>query len=126
MAGRTQESTTQIFGIVRKLQETTNSVVQVINGSQQQAEKTLEEMAKSGSTLAQISEKVGTISDMNHSIASATDLQQKSSTQVRTHIEELKRISGSTAEQGARLAVMSTDISAHTDDLRVIAEHFKV
>lgn len=126
MAGRTQESTTQIFGIVRKLQETTNSVVQVIQGSQQQAEKTLEEMAKSGTTLSQISEKVGTISDMNHSIASATDLQQKSSSQVRTHIEDLKRISGSTAEQGARLAAMSGDITAHTNDLRVIAEHFKV
>ena len=126
MAGRTQESTTQIFEIVRKLQETTNSVVQVILGSQREAEKTVEEMAKSGSTLAEISGKVGTISDMNRNIAATTDEQQRSSSQVRTRIQDLNRISGSTAEQGARLAAMSSDISAHTEELRAIAEHFKV
>ena len=64
--------------------------------------------------------------DMNRNIAATTDEQQRSSSQVRTRIQDLNRISGSTAEQGARLAAMSSDISAHTEELRAIAEHFKV
>lgn len=125
MAVRTQESTAKIFQIVNQLQQTTTSVVDVIMNSQREAEKTVEQVTGSGETLQSISTKVGTISNMNQTIAASTDEQQRASNDISQQMANLHRISGTTAEQGEKLAHISTNIKTLTANLKEIAEHFK-
>ncbi|WP_137939963.1 HAMP domain-containing methyl-accepting chemotaxis protein [Chitinivorax sp. B] len=125
MAARTRESTAQIFDIVSQLQATTASVVDVILTSQREAEKTVEQVTGSGQTLQEISDKVSTISSMNQTIAMATDQQQQASGDISSQMNDLHRISGTTAGQGKKLAQISSNIKQLTENLREISGHFK-
>lgn len=125
MAVRTQDSTGEIFEIVRKLQATTQSVVEVIQASQREAEVTVEDIQHSRGTLEAITDKVGTISAMNQTIADATNDQLSASARVDDRISALNNISNSTYEQSARLARISERIHTLTEDIRSVAGHFK-
>ncbi|MBB5017762.1 methyl-accepting chemotaxis protein [Chitinivorax tropicus] len=125
MAARTRDSTSQIFEIVSQLQATTASVVDVILASQREAEATVEQVTGSGQTLQEISDKVGTISRMNQTIAQATDQQQQASGQIGTQMDDLHRISAATEDQGKKLAKISSTIKQLTENLREVSGHFK-
>lgn len=66
-----------------------------------------------------------TIASMNMTIASATNEQQHVSSSINKRMADLNRISGTTEEQGQKLAQISTNIKSLAENLKEIAGHFK-
>lgn len=71
LAGRTQQSTSEISDIIHRLRSDSNKAVQAMRASQERANSLVEEAEKAGVSLGNISSSMLTINDMTSQIASA-------------------------------------------------------
>ncbi len=91
LASRTQASTQEIQTVIEELQSAARSAAEVMSHSQEQANTSVEQAAKTDASLATITEKVGSITRMNTEIANATGEQEKVSNNIKTNIEGIRK-----------------------------------
>jgi len=126
LAGRTQDSTTEINGIIEVLQSGSKNAVETMNKSREQAKSVVEQVLLSDASLTNISVATAKIDDMSDQIA--TSAEQQSAT-----IEEINRnivkISDSAYENSAsteRSEEMAHELQGLAHDLSKIMSGFKI
>jgi methyl-accepting chemotaxis protein len=124
LASRTQESTTEIEAIVHKLQNRTQSMVELINSCLIKGETSAQKAAAAGVMLEEITEHTKVITDMTNSIAAAIEEQSAVATEVNKHVTSIRSITDQTSESSQENAVMSESLSNQANSLHKTVEMF--
>jgi methyl-accepting chemotaxis protein len=101
LAQRTQEATEEINDMIARLQEGSSNAVKVMAEGRRQADLSVEQATRAGSSLSAITEAIGRISHMNEQIAAAVEQQTRAADTISA---SLNRINTSTGSNAARLS----------------------
>ncbi len=118
LAGRTQESTQEIHEMVISLKSATATMVDVIGKSNEQAESTVELAKEVGSHLAEITDEVAALSNMNTQIITAVGQQSQAVSDVDGNLNKISEMSQTTAEDSRRT-------NDHVETMTKLATHLK-
>jgi len=125
LAGRTQQSTSEIQSMIEKLQSGVKSAVAVMNKSGTYTEDSVSRATSAGEVLNDITSTVTTIKDMSQLIAISADEQNTVSDKVSNNIQRIS--------QGAETSVMTINQTAEASqklekmaaNLQEMARQFK-
>ncbi len=126
LASRTQDSTQEIQRVIEELQTAARSAAQVMSHSQEQAKSSVEQAAKTDASLATITEKVGSITEMNTEIASATGEQEKVSNDIKTNVDGIRANADAAVKNVQEVEAASESLLSISSNLRKITGQFKV
>lgn len=126
LASKTQESTKEIQTVIEQLQRTARSITEVMEQGQQSARDSVSHAARTGESLTEIGSKVGSISDMNFQIASATEEQQRTSAAINQNVEGIKDAAESSVSMSDEVASATGSLGEVTGKLQRVANQFRV
>lgn len=126
LASKTQESTLEIQTVIEKLQVAATEAVQVMQNGREQGKKSVEQVNKTGDTLETITAKVGSITEMNNEIASATENQQSSSASISEKVNEMQQAAETAHKATEKVADLSVSLDQFSDKLNHVAGQFKI
>jgi len=124
LAGRTQQSTSEIQSMIEKLQAGVKNAVDVMNKSGAHTQTSVDHATSAGNILQDITQSVTTINDMSRVIASAAEEQSAVSDEVSKNVNHIS----SSAEQSVELINKNTQASEKLEqmarNLQVLAQKF--
>jgi methyl-accepting chemotaxis protein len=126
LAGRTQESTTEIEDMIGKLQAGTNNAVKVMASGKEMTQVGVEQAAAAGDALNVINAAVERISGMNTQIASASEEQSSVAEEINRSIVSINEVAEHSATGAQHTAQASDDLARLAEQLKGLVERFKV
>jgi len=126
LASKTQDSTKQIQSVIDQLRKTAGIITVIMEAGQAQAIESVAQAGKTGESFAAITLKVGSISDMNYQIASATEEQQRTSQTMLESVEGIKVSAGQSSVLAGEAAEETQALINVTEKLQRVAKQFKV
>lgn len=126
LAGRTEESTTEIQSIIERLQTGTEQAVNAMESSREKAVKVVDQSQETESSLIHIMTNVDTINNMNSQVANAAVEQSSVSEEVSSNIVKINELSEDTVDEAAHTSQASSDLAEQAQNLRNIVNEFKV
>jgi len=126
LAQRTQASTQEIQAMIERLQAGANDAVRAMESGRSQAQASVEQAAKAGSSLDTITASVATISDMNMQIASAAEEQSSVADEINRNISRISQSADNTAHGAQQTALASEELARLSAELQGLVGHFKV
>lgn len=125
LAGRTQQSTEEINGIIEKLQSGSRQAVAVMNQSREQSKSAVDYATRSGDALILIAEAVERINQMSTQIASAAEEQSVVSEEVNRNIIKINDMSAETAVGASQTAQASQNLAVMATQLEGLVGQFR-
>lgn len=98
LASRTQSSTEEIQAMIQRLQNGARDAVNVMEQGRRQAEDSVVQAEKAGSSLDEITRAVGVIKDMTSQIAVASRDQSQVTTEINRSLNNISTVANGTAE----------------------------
>ncbi|GAA60645.1 methyl-accepting chemotaxis protein [Pseudoalteromonas sp. BSi20652] len=126
LAQRTQESTSEIEGIINTLQQRTQEVVNIMHQCRSQGDESASQAIKAGELLGAITEDVQTIMEMSTQIAVAIDEQSQVASEVNKNVVRIRDIAQDASEHASRNAQTSEEVSEQGRVLYAAIDKFKV
>jgi len=126
LAQRTQESTSEIEGIINTLQQRTQEVVSIMHQCRSQGDESASQAIKAGELLGAITEDVQTIMEMSTQIAVAIDEQSQVASEVNKNVVRIRDIAQDASEHASRNAQTSEEVSEQGRVLYAAIDKFKV
>lgn len=126
LAGRTQEATLEINGIIAQLQDKANEAVSAISKSGHIAEDAVSQVNQASQSLDTISDAITAISDANHQIATAADQQSSVTREIDERVTAIAELSGISTELSSQIDSGSEGVSQLGSQLRELIKTFKV
>ena len=126
LAARSGETTSSIQSITDRLSHNVRQAVQVMETSQDNARRAVEQSQQAESSLHAIMNHVATIAEMNTQVATAAEEQSQVSAQVSATIVHINEISETTVQEAGNLATASEQLAEQAEQLRSIVNEFKV
>ena len=126
LASKTQESTKEIQTVIEQLRRTARSITEVMEKGQQNARQSVSHAARTGQSLGEIGKKVGSISDMNFQIASATEEQQRTSAAINQNVEGIKEAAEASVAMAGDVVNATKSLGDVTSKLQRVANQFRV
>jgi methyl-accepting chemotaxis protein len=126
LAGRTQESTTEIEDMIGKLQAGTNNAVKVMASGKEMTQVGVEQAAAAGEALQTINAAVERISGMNTQIASASEEQSSVTEEINRSIVSINEVAEQSATGAQQTSQASDDLAKLADQLKGLVDRFKV
>jgi methyl-accepting chemotaxis protein len=126
LAGRTQESTTEIEDMIGKLQAGTNNAVKVMASGKEMTQIGVDQAAAAGESLQTINTAVERISGMNTQIASAAEEQSSVTEEINRSIVSINEVAEQSATGAQHTAQASDDLARLAEQLKGLVERFKV
>nr|WP_158002039.1 methyl-accepting chemotaxis protein [Pseudomonas fluorescens] len=126
LARRTQDSVTESQQVIEALQQNTSNVVSAMSESHLLTGTTVEEFAKVGEALQQMSIGVGKINDLTLQIATATEEQSNVADEVSANVSNIRDFTQSLALNGQELETVSIHLDQLAKSLEEKVGHFKV
>jgi len=126
LAQRTRESTSEIQGMIERLQSTAKDAVQVMGQSRETAQSVVAQAAKAGESLATITDLVSRINDMNTLIASAAEEQSTVAEELNRNVTTISQATERSAEDTRHTASASEELTAVAGQLKALVDQFKV
>ena len=126
LAGRTQESTEEINGVIEKLQAGSRKAVDVMNKSRNEAQAVVEQATKAGASLSAISSAVARINDMSIQIASAAEEQSATADEINRNITSISEMANETSAGAQQTAAASDDLARLGTELQELVGRFNV
>ncbi|HHH35202.1 MAG TPA: methyl-accepting chemotaxis protein [Gammaproteobacteria bacterium] len=126
LAQRTQQSTQEIQEIIEKLQAGAERAEKVMKASCEQAQVSVDESSRAGTSLVSITDMVASINDMNTQIASAAEQQTAVAEEISRSIVHINDVAVQTSESSDHLMRASEDVSAMTAQLHGLVSKFTV
>lgn len=126
LAQRTQESTTEIEGLIAALQNGAEHAASAMNQSRERVTATVEKAEHAGESLSSITRAVGTIMEMNTQIATAAEEQSSVSEEINRNIVNIQSISEQTATGAEETSASSVELARLGEQLQVLVGQFKV
>ncbi|MEH6824235.1 MAG: methyl-accepting chemotaxis protein [Motiliproteus sp.] len=125
LAKRTQESTEEIQGMIEQLQQGANTAVKTIRTGSEQAQASVGHAQRAGDALAQITEDVLKVSDMNMQIASATEEQSATVEMINQNVSNINHAFTETASGAEQIATSGVQLKQLADELNHLLQQFK-
>ena len=126
LAQRTQESTSEIEGIINTLQQRTQEVVSIMHQCRSQGDESASQAIKAGDLLGAITEDVQTIMEMSTQIAVAIDEQSQVASEVNKNVVRIRDIAQDASEHAVNNAQTSEEVSGQARVLFAAIDKFKV
>lgn len=126
LARRTQESVARSQFVIETLQHNTDNVVAAMSVSHALTSTTVEEFAKVGHALGQMSVGVEKISDLTLQIATATEEQSNVADEVSTNVSNIRDFTRTLAQNAEILETVSVRLDQLAKILEQKVGHFKI
>lgn len=126
LAGRTQESTTEINDIIEKLQERSRSAAEAMQDSQEHSALVVETAELASVSLSAISSAVSKIDEMSSQIASSAEEQISVSNEMNKNIIHIKDMADSNAEGAVQTSQASNELASMASNLQRLVNQFKL
>lgn len=126
LASRTQDSTQEIQKVIEELQTAAQSAVEVMGQSKQRAQTSVDQAAQTGESLAAITERVESISQMNTQIASAAEEQERAAHSIKENVIGIKETSETAMQSIQKVEVASLSLVDISSNLHGVTSEFKV
>ncbi|WP_194165800.1 methyl-accepting chemotaxis protein [Shewanella sp. YLB-07] len=125
LATRTQSSTEEIRKMLARLETETQSIVDLMQESQQQAIGTKEETQAAQQALAEINQAIEVINDMNNQIASAAEEQSAVAEEINRNVVVINDTAIDVMDSMTSAVTTSVELEGSAGDLRVELNKFK-
>ena len=126
LAAKTQSSTEEIRGMIEDLQKNSESAVFAINENQEKIQMAVEQAELGAKSLAEATEGIDSISEMNIQIASATEEQSYVGIEIDKGINKIAELASVTNEEINRTATESKNLYSISDQISGIVKQFKI
>ncbi len=126
LARRTQDSVSEIRGVIEQLQSGTHAVVQAMQRSHAQATNSVEEVQRASKVLDNINSAVTIINDMNLQIASAAEEQSAVSEEVSRTVIAIRDVTKELANNSEHAATIGTSLNALANEQQQLMSNFRV
>ncbi len=126
LARKTQESTESIITMIESLQREADAVVTAMEKSQGYSDRSVERIQEAGQRFEAIAKSVGTISDMNTQVATAVEEQATVADEIAENMTRIFDISLDTAKESQSIADSSCDLSDSGERLVELVQQFKI
>lgn len=126
LASRTQQSTTDIHGMLSKLQQGVQHAVDAMGSSAAMTSEAVTSAAAAGESLSGISTAVKQISDMTLQIATAAEEQSSVTSEIDKNLVQINSLAMNNAEGASKTAVESQRLNELSIQLRQLLMQFKV
>ncbi|MFT4929476.1 MAG: methyl-accepting chemotaxis protein [Phenylobacterium sp.] len=126
LAGRTQQSTTEIQTMIEKLQKQIGAAVSDISSGQQQVTECVKYTDELTESLAMINQAINRIHGMNAEIAESAQQQRDQSNQIKDKVSDVLEIAEKNAEKSRSTMEHSNTIASLADELDNSVHTFKV
>lgn len=126
LAGRTQESTTEIQEIIESLQGLSNEAAKATAESLEQTKISVDNILSTGETLSEIIKDVSNITDMNEQIATVTEQQKTVTLEVCESAKVIKTEAAHGVEQSYVTAESSHHLATLAKQLHSLSAKFKI
>jgi methyl-accepting chemotaxis protein len=126
LASKTQESTSEIQGMIERLQTGTKDAVSVMEKSQVEAKVSVEQTAKAGKALESITRAVGVINDMSTHIASSAEEQSAVTNEMHENITTISSLAEQNAQGANESLAASQQLARLAEQLQRMVAQFKV
>jgi len=125
LATRTHEATQEIQSMIESLQNQARGAVNVMNRSREKADISVSEAARAGAVLHEITQAIGTISQMNEQISVAADQQSAVSAEISNNIVSINDVTDEAAKNAELTAKTSDELSDLAENLQILINQFK-
>ncbi|TVP58895.1 MAG: methyl-accepting chemotaxis protein [Halomonadaceae bacterium] len=126
LAKRTDDSTSEIQGVIDQLQSRADEAVKAMTQSSDRAGHCQEQAEQADRALDGVSEAVAHINDMIQQIASATEEQSSASREINENIQRINDLSEQSVASVGQSAEASDSLSRLAEQLRDEMQQFKV
>jgi methyl-accepting chemotaxis protein len=126
LAGRTQESTTEIEEIIGALLSGVGEAVSTMANSVSSAEETSTKAATIGETLKQLLQKMSEIDQLSTQVATAAEQQRVTTEAMNNNVHHISENADKTAEQCQYTADKVNDLTVLSEQLKQEMQHFKI
>ena len=126
LAGRTQQSTQEIQGMIERLQQGAKEAASAMDQGQDKASHSLAQVESADSALNQINQAVARIKDMNAQIATAAEEQGTVAEEINRNIVSISNLSSESAQGAEETAHASSEQAQLAVRLDKLASKFKV
>lgn len=126
LASRTQESTTDIRGMVERLQHMAEQTDAVMNNGKNRSQLSVEKTEKVVATLGQINQAISQVHQQSTHIANATEQQTDVAQEINASLLAITDLSDRTSQHAEELAVEATQLSGVSNDLNDLVGQFKI
>ncbi len=126
LASRTETSTQEIQQMIERLQQGSEHAVSLMQTSNQQADKSVEQASSAGDALQKITNSVASINDMAAQIATAAEEQTSVNEEINRNITNISTISDSTSVEAENTHHSSKELEELANNLSLLVSQFKV
>ncbi|MGL5093560.1 MAG: methyl-accepting chemotaxis protein [Aeromonas sobria] len=126
LAKRTQDSTSQINGIISELQHRANEAGVTMQQSQTMMVETVATAREAGASISEISSAVSSISHMNIQIATATEEQGAVSEELNRNVVNISNASEEVAAGAKQMAQACNDLNHLATQLQDVVRKFNI
>ncbi|MFY9180528.1 MAG: methyl-accepting chemotaxis protein [Venatoribacter sp.] len=126
LASRTQDSTTEIQGVIEQLQQASQSAVKVMDRSKDQAGKSVTQASQTDESLQRITNHVEAIRSMNSQIASNIENQEQAATGIKHHLSGIQSTSEETVRSIQKVDGAGQSLTGIANSLQYVTGQFRV
>ncbi|MBK1648723.1 methyl-accepting chemotaxis protein [Rhabdochromatium marinum] len=126
LAGRTQQSTTEIQGMIETLRNGAQEAVDAILVGEATTQETLAQTVQAKESLTQIVQSITRIRDMSTMVASAAEEQSTVAEEINRSVVRISDLAEESAGNSNQTAVASHELSHLGEDLHQLVGQFKV
>jgi methyl-accepting chemotaxis protein len=126
LAGRTQESTTEINQMIDNLQANSKSAVLAMEESREQARGVVKQAQNADSALNAISAAVSQIDQMSTQIATATEEQSTVTEEMGRNIDEINQMAMQNATGSEQTSAAGSELAGMASSLQELVRAFRV
>lgn len=125
LAGRTQESTTEIQEMIEKLQSGSKTAVYTMEEGRKRAKNGVDQVNSAAALLDEIAQAVSVMSDMNTRIASAAEEQSCVANEMNNNINTIFQTAERTAQGAEQTSASSQDLTKLAVNLQEMISKFR-
>ncbi|MES9992612.1 MAG: methyl-accepting chemotaxis protein [Candidatus Thiodiazotropha sp.] len=126
LAGRTQESTTEINQMIESLQANSKSAVEAMEASRQQAKCVVEQAENADNALNAISASVAQIDQMSTQIATAAEEQTTVTEEMSRNVDHINNMAAQNATGSEQTSAAGVELSRMASSLQQLVAEFRV
>jgi methyl-accepting chemotaxis protein len=126
LAQRTQQSTSDIQSMITTLQTGVSDIVTVMESGHEQAAQTVKLAGEAESELASILDAMGRISDMNTSVASATEEQTQAVDEINRSVTQINDLAQHSDDRSVEISEISDLLAEHAETLNAQVGRYQV
>jgi methyl-accepting chemotaxis protein len=125
LANRTQQSTSEILGMIERLQSQAQAAAQTMHESSEMAQATVQKGEQTGTSLNHIVESVASIQGINQQIASAAAEQRQTAEEISKSLVRINKDSEEAVTDNHRISDTSQELSQLSHQLEDLVQHFR-